>query len=87
MLGETQRITIRNETAFAHPMHLHGHHMKLISRNRVAWLHETWHDTLLVHPEEEVVVAFVADNPGPWMFHCHVLEHQAAGMMAVAKVA
>ena len=86
-LGQSQRITIRNETAFAHPMHLHGHHMKLISRNGVAWPHETWHDTLLVEPDEEAVVAFVADNPGSWMFHCHVLEHQSSGMMAVAQVA
>jgi FtsP/CotA-like multicopper oxidase with cupredoxin domain len=31
-------------------------------------------------------VAFVADNPGKWMLHCHMLEHQAAGMMTWINV-
>jgi FtsP/CotA-like multicopper oxidase with cupredoxin domain len=32
-------------------------------------------------------IAVVADNPGNWMLHCHVLEHQVTGMMAVVRVA
>ncbi|MDH5534598.1 MAG: multicopper oxidase domain-containing protein, partial [Betaproteobacteria bacterium] len=35
---------------------------------------------------EAVEVAFVADNPGDWMFHCHVLHHQKGGMTAVFRV-
>ena len=46
-----------------------------------------WRDTVLMNPKERVDIAFVADNPGDWMFHCHVLEHQAGGMMAVVRVA
>jgi FtsP/CotA-like multicopper oxidase with cupredoxin domain len=38
-------------------------------------------------PHETVDIAFVADNRGDWMFHCHILEHQAAGMMGVIRVA
>jgi FtsP/CotA-like multicopper oxidase with cupredoxin domain len=38
-------------------------------------------------PRERVEIAFVADNAGDWMFHCHILEHQAAGMMGVIRVA
>ena len=38
-------------------------------------------DTVLLLPEETVEVAFVADNPGDWMFHCHIIEHQETGMM------
>jgi FtsP/CotA-like multicopper oxidase with cupredoxin domain len=38
-------------------------------------------------PHESVDIAFVADNPGDWMFHCHILEHQAAGMTGVIRVA
>jgi FtsP/CotA-like multicopper oxidase with cupredoxin domain len=37
-------------------------------------------------PRERAEIAFVADNPGDWMFHCHILEHQAGGMMAVVRV-
>ena len=39
-----------------------------------------WRDTVLVNRGEAVKVAFVADNPGKWMLHCHMLEHQAGGM-------
>jgi len=43
-------------------------------------------DTVLIAPEEMVDVAFVADNPGDWALHCHVLEHAAAGMMGYVRV-
>jgi FtsP/CotA-like multicopper oxidase with cupredoxin domain len=39
-----------------------------------------------VAPGERVEVALVADNPGLWMLHCHVLEHQGSGMMALVEV-
>jgi FtsP/CotA-like multicopper oxidase with cupredoxin domain len=42
---------------------------------------------VLLSLREEVEIAFVADIPGDWMFHCHVLEHKAGGMMAVFRVA
>jgi FtsP/CotA-like multicopper oxidase with cupredoxin domain len=38
-------------------------------------------------PRERVDIALVADNPGDWMFHCHILEHMEGGMMAVIRVA
>ena len=37
-------------------------------------------------PGETLRIEFTADNPGNWMFHCHVLEHQSAGMMATLRV-
>ena len=43
-------------------------------------------DTVLVTPEETVEIAFVADNPGRWMMHCHVIEHQETGMMGYLQV-
>ena len=49
--------------------------------------HREWQDTVLMQPREKVEVAFVADNPGDWMFHCHILEHQESGMMGVIRVA
>jgi FtsP/CotA-like multicopper oxidase with cupredoxin domain len=35
---------------------------------------------------ERAEIASVADNPGDWMFNCHVLEHQAGGMMPCIRV-
>ena len=86
-LGRTYRVTLVNETAFEHPMHIHGHHMKLLARDGVPETREIWHDTVLVGPQETAELAFTADNPGDWLFHCHVLEHQEAGMMALFGVA
>jgi FtsP/CotA-like multicopper oxidase with cupredoxin domain len=48
--------------------------------------HRPWRDTVLVPPRGKARVALYADNPGDWMFHCHVLEHQAAGMMGIVRV-
>ncbi|MEQ9038828.1 MAG: multicopper oxidase family protein [Silicimonas sp.] len=80
-------IAMTNATAFHHPIHLHGHSFRVLSRNGAPTPHREWQDTVLIAPRERVEIAFVADNPGDWMFHCHILEHQAAGMMGVFHVA
>ncbi len=84
--GETARIEFVNTTPHVHPMHLHGHSFKVLSATKLARpIH--WADTVLVMPEERVEIAFVADNPGNWMLHCHIIEHQDTGMMAWFRVA
>jgi len=80
-------IAMTNATAWHHPIHLHGHSFRVIARNGQPTRHREWQDTVLMAPREKVEIAFVADNPGDWMFHCHILEHQAAGMMGVIRVA
>lgn len=79
-------LDFRNDTAWPHPMHLHGHAFRVIARDGKPTPHREWRDTVLVGARENATVAFVADNPGDWMLHCHVLEHQAAGMMALLRV-
>ena len=76
-----------NETAWWHPMHLNGHAFSVFSRNGSQTRYREWQDTVLMQPREKVEVAFVADNAGDWMFHCHILEHQESGMMGVIRVA
>lgn len=85
--GRTAVLTFRNETAWWHPMHLHGHSFKVLTRNGASVPHSVWGDTVLVAPQETVDVAFVADNPGDWMLHCHVMDHQTAGLMTVVRIA
>ncbi len=80
-------FAMTNATAWHHPIHLHGHSFRVISRNGRPTRYREWQDTVLISPREKVEIAFVADNPGNWMFHCHVLEHQMGGMMAVFRVA
>jgi FtsP/CotA-like multicopper oxidase with cupredoxin domain len=85
--GETCILELRNQTAWWHPIHLHGHSFRIVRRNRSSVPGQPLADTALLAPRETAEIAFVADNPGDWMFHCHVLEHQASGMMALIRVA
>ncbi len=84
--GSTQIVELVNRTAFEHPIHLHGHIFRVLSRNGQDEPYRPFRDTVLLGVDETVEIAFVADNPGKWMFHCHVLEHQGAGMMGVIEV-
>lgn len=79
--GDKVKTTFVNKSLGEHPMHLHGHHMTVLKKNgekvKTPWLT----DTLNVMPGESYEVAFVADNPGMWMDHCHNLDHAATGMI------
>jgi FtsP/CotA-like multicopper oxidase with cupredoxin domain len=79
--GQRVEIEFMNHSMMAHPMHLHGHHFQIveIAGHRIAG---AVRDTVLVPPMTSVVVAFDADNPGRWLYHCHNLYHMATGMMA-----
>lgn len=85
--GHSYVLTIRNETAWFHPVHLHGHSFRVITRNGKPTRYREWQDTVLMPPRETADIAFVADNPGDWMIHCHILDHQEGGLMAVIRVA
>ena len=85
--GRTALITLDNQTSFWHPMHLHGYSFTVLSRNGVRARYPYLRDTVILRPKDRVEIAFVADNPGDWMFHCHVIEHQSNGLMTVIRVA
>lgn len=85
--GRTAVLTLVNHTSFWHPMHLHGYSYSVISRNGIAARHPHLRDTVVLRPKDRVEIAFAADHPGDWMFHCHVIEHQANGLMTVIRVA
>ena len=86
-IGQTILVETINQTGWPHAMHVHGHHFRIISRNGKAVAHRDWRDTFFIDGNETVEIAFVADNPGKWMLHCHMLEHAAAGMRTWFKVA
>jgi FtsP/CotA-like multicopper oxidase with cupredoxin domain len=82
MLNEGQRIEIElvNRTMMAHPIHLHGHVFQVVAIDGRP-LRGAVRDTVLVSPGGRVRIAFDADNPGRWAFHCHNLYHMESGMM------
>ena len=79
-------VEVRNLSATNHPFHLHGHAFELLSRDGVAPAVREVHDTLDVAVHETVRLALVADNPGSWMLHCHILPHAEGGMMTMLDV-
>ncbi|MBW0119395.1 multicopper oxidase family protein [Pseudonocardia abyssalis] len=74
--GEWVRITVRNESAVFHPVHLHGHHFQLATPGRAL------KDTAVVAARGGALTFdWRADNPGEWMIHCHNHHHMEDGMM------
>lgn len=81
--GDVVRVRISNSSGETHPMHLHGHHVVVLARDGVkATGSPWWTDSLEVRSGESFDVAFVADNPGIWMDHCHNLPHAQEGLIA-----
>jgi spore coat protein A len=78
-----------NRSIRPHPMHLHGCHFRVIERSSGPLRDSDagWKDTVNVLPDERVTVQpyFVA-HTGRYVFHCHALEHQHAGMMLQMEV-
>jgi FtsP/CotA-like multicopper oxidase with cupredoxin domain len=78
--GQRVAIELVNRSMMAHPMHLHGHHFQVVALDGTP-LAGAVRDTVLVPVNGSVTLAFDADNPGRWLFHCHNLYHMATGMM------
>lgn len=84
--GTTVQFDMTNQTAWPHAMHVHGHHFQVVERDGQPVNGAPWRDTELALPGESVSCAFVADNPGKWLLHCHMLEHSVSGMLTWFEV-
>lgn len=84
-LGKSYILRLRNETPNDHPIHLHGVSFKLLQSNKRK-VPPLVTDTALLQREETMDVALVADNPGDWAFHCHVIEHQKTGLAGFLRI-
>lgn len=95
--GKVIELILNNDDTGKHPFHLHGHAFQVISRSYDYALHfnGTWsesgdvvpsvpmrRDTLIVKPMSNFVIRFRADNPGIWLFHCHIEWHMDSGLAA-----
>ncbi|KAH6610266.1 iron transport multicopper oxidase fet3 precursor [Trichoderma cornu-damae] len=94
--GEVVQIIVNNLDSGRHPFHLHGHAFQAIHRSEKEGgtfedegLSESdfksvpmRRDTFVIWPNGNIVLRFRADNPGVWLFHCHIEWHVASGLLA-----
>ena len=86
-VGELQVWELSNTSLMDHPFHLHGFFFQVIEENGKAPEYLAWKDTYNLPPRSKIKIAWIPDNrPGMWMYHCHILEHHEAGMMAHFEV-
>jgi FtsP/CotA-like multicopper oxidase with cupredoxin domain len=86
-VGELQVWEVSNTSLMDHPFHLHGFFFQVIEQNGKTPEYKSWKDTYNLKPKSKVKIAWIPDNrPGRWMYHCHILEHHEAGMMAHFEV-
>ena len=83
--GETEIWTITGDT-MPHPFHIHGVSFQILTQNGKppAEADRGWKDTVVVGDETtEIILRFdhVATKEYPYMYHCHMLEHEDGGMM------
>jgi FtsP/CotA-like multicopper oxidase with cupredoxin domain len=85
-VGDRVKIRLVNEMGSDHPMphpfHVHGAgRFIVLSRNGSSEANLVWKDTVLVFAGETVDILLDVTSPGLWMAHCHIAEHNQAGMM------
>jgi FtsP/CotA-like multicopper oxidase with cupredoxin domain len=73
--GDRVRIRIVNAGYQSHPMHLHGKRFTVVAKDGAPVPAPYQADTVLVGSGERYDLELVADDPGDWMFHCHILHH------------
>lgn len=86
-------IVLNNDDDGKHPFHLHGHNFQLVHRSEedAGHFHQDQlqprsvpmrRDTVVVEPNGNLVLRFRSDNPGVWLFHCHIEWHMDQGLVA-----
>jgi FtsP/CotA-like multicopper oxidase with cupredoxin domain len=86
-VGELQVWDVVNATLMDHPFHLHGFFFQVLAVNGEPPPFRSWEDTVNVPPRSRVKIAWMPDaRAGEWMYHCHILEHHASGMMGHFEV-
>jgi len=85
--GETELWQVTNSSGMAHPLHVHNRHFQILDIDGAAPPPALagWKDTVLVRPGRVVRLLLRFEGPTdlqfPYMFHCHILEHEDMGMM------
>lgn len=89
-VGQVVKLRLRNDDLgmmhpMDHPIHIHGAYFQVVSIDGEKPERETWKDTINVPAGRYVDIAFRYKNPGDWMLHCHILDHEDGGMMMMIE--
>ncbi|SFX19228.1 multicopper oxidase family protein [Marinospirillum alkaliphilum] len=86
-VGQVEEWEVFNESHMDHPFHVHGTQFQVVAVQDAggnwqppAW--RSWQDTINLKPNQRQKIRLVFEQPGEWMFHCHIIEHEELGMMA-----
>jgi FtsP/CotA-like multicopper oxidase with cupredoxin domain len=86
-LGETQLWTIKNDSEWDHPMHLHGYFFMPVDEKGQPLRPMQWKDTINIPMKTTArFLVHFDERPGQWMFHCHILDHAEGGLMGTIVV-
>jgi FtsP/CotA-like multicopper oxidase with cupredoxin domain len=82
--------SVTNSTKWSHPLHLHGFFFQVLDEHGAPAHPIAWKDTVDIPFERTVRLVVRFDDregvTGPWMFHCHILDHAEIGLMGVVQV-
>lgn len=86
--NDVRVLEVTNESDMDHPFHLHGFFFQVLAKNGVALGADALanKDTLIIPPKVSFKLVARFDEPGSWMYHCHILEHGEHGMMGELRV-
>lgn len=83
--GETELWRVTNSSGMAHPLHIHNRHFQILDIDGTPPHLAGWKDTVIIGPNRVVRLLLRFEGPTdlqfPYMFHCHILEHEDMGMM------
>ena len=86
-IGETQLWTVKNDTDFDHPFHMHGFFFMVVDEKGAPIQPMVWKDTVNIPLKTTARFLVTFDNrPGTWMLHCHILDHAEGGLMGTVQV-
>lgn len=89
--GDIVRLRFGNLTSMSHPIHLHGHWFRWIAQDGNPLATPSIANTIPVHPGQTIDIDFIANNPGVWPLHCHIVAHMVdnhdamSGLMTVLR--
>lgn len=80
--GYRIRFVMKNTTMMNHPMHLHGHFFRVMTKNGY---YSPKKHTVIVGPLKTQIIEFDATEERDWFFHCHLLYHMMDGMTRIVR--